>query len=614
MNVLLHAKQARAPAGARAPSRTRSRPARAGAPRSRPRSAGSRPRRPRPSGPPGAQQQAAAGSAAAEAAASGRHAARRARRSARRAAGRSRTRSCCASQAARTCTPNSAGASGYYQIMPEHLEAVRRHRTGRLPGEQGRAGRGREPDLERRRRRVELGLRRDRRHPLTGRPPAGHNLRAVSRAVKGGLVAAILIGALALRVAEVQRHLLPPAQRRRLVPDAGEPDRPHRRLLAEAQPGLGRRRHARPDRLLRARLPVLPGAGRPHRRPRDAARRRDPSRPDRPGGARDDHGGADRAGRARAVRRDRRPDRAGARRGLPGADRAVGTLVAENLLTVFVLAAVYAGAAGPPGARSARTRVRVDRRRRRAHRAGDAHPRERRSCSLIPLIPAVWTGPAAPRRPRSLAAPALLLATTALTILPWTIRNAVVMHRFIPVSDETGITLVGTYNPASAADPDGALQVADLLRHPGRARADPRGPLHDRAAARREARAPGAPLHRGPPVLARSWSRSTTPCGCSSSRARSPGSASAAAISLPTSTARVGVFSFWIAVPARARRRVHPAGPERAEMGLGRAAAARAQRGARQRRDAALPRAGRPVPDPAGGGGAGDRGGGSRGG
>jgi hypothetical protein len=38
-----------------------------------------------------------------------------------------------------------------------------------------------------------------------------------------------------------------------------------------------------------------------------------------------------------------------------------------------------------------------------------------------------------------------------LAIAPWTIRNALVMHRFIGVSDETGVTLVGTYNPASAA-------------------------------------------------------------------------------------------------------------------------------------------------------------------
>jgi hypothetical protein len=39
-----------------------------------------------------------------------------------------------------------------------------------------------------------------------------------------------------------------------------------------------------------------------------------------------------------------------------------------------------------------------------------------------------------------------------LVIVPWTIRNALVMHTFIPVSDETGITLVGTYNAASAAN------------------------------------------------------------------------------------------------------------------------------------------------------------------
>jgi hypothetical protein len=38
----------------------------------------------------------------------------------------------------------------------------------------------------------------------------------------------------------------------------------------------------------------------------------------------------------------------------------------------------------------------------------------------------------------------------ALMILPWTIRNAVELHHFIPVADETGITLRGTYNPASA--------------------------------------------------------------------------------------------------------------------------------------------------------------------
>jgi 4-amino-4-deoxy-L-arabinose transferase-like glycosyltransferase len=123
-----------------------------------------------------------------------------------------------------------------------------------------------------------------------------------------------------------------------------------------------------------------------------------------------------------------------------------GTLVAENLLTPLVLAAVYAG-------------LRV----RRAGRTRSAFAwvagagvltglatltHENAVVIVLPLIAAVWG-----RKPHSLAAPALLIASTALAILPWTIRNAEVMHRFIPVSDETGITLVGTYNAASAANP-----------------------------------------------------------------------------------------------------------------------------------------------------------------
>ncbi len=63
-----------------------------------------------------------------------------------------------------------------------------------------------------------------------------------------------------------------------------------------------------------------------------------------------------------------------------------------------------------------------------------------------------WAGQGERRRWKALVAPALLVAATALTIAPWTIRNAVVLHRLIPVSDETGITLAGTYNPTSAAD------------------------------------------------------------------------------------------------------------------------------------------------------------------
>jgi 4-amino-4-deoxy-L-arabinose transferase-like glycosyltransferase len=62
---------------------------------------------------------------------------------------------------------------------------------------------------------------------------------------------------------------------------------------------------------------------------------------------------------------------------------------------------------------------------------------------LVALLPAVW---------RTRRAPALLVAATALTVAPWMIRDAVVLHTFVPVSDETGMSLAGTYNPTSAAD------------------------------------------------------------------------------------------------------------------------------------------------------------------
>ena len=70
---------------------------------------------------------------------------------------------------------------------------------------------------------------------------------------------------------------------------------------------------------------------------------------------------------------------------------------------------------------------------------------------ILPLGLAVWT--ARPRRhPRALVAPVLLVTCAVLTVAPWTIRNALVVHRFVPVSTEIGYTLAGTYNQASRAD------------------------------------------------------------------------------------------------------------------------------------------------------------------
>jgi 4-amino-4-deoxy-L-arabinose transferase-like glycosyltransferase len=129
-----------------------------------------------------------------------------------------------------------------------------------------------------------------------------------------------------------------------------------------------------------------------------------------------------------------------------------GTLVAENLLIVLELAAVW-------------TALRV-RRARRPYAwiaatgvlTGLATLTHQNAILLlIPFAPAAWS--VARREPdrtrpraRALAAPTILLILTCCaTIAPWTIRNAIELHHFVPVSDEAGITLVGTYNPDSAA-------------------------------------------------------------------------------------------------------------------------------------------------------------------
>jgi 4-amino-4-deoxy-L-arabinose transferase-like glycosyltransferase len=65
---------------------------------------------------------------------------------------------------------------------------------------------------------------------------------------------------------------------------------------------------------------------------------------------------------------------------------------------------------------------------------------------VVPLAIAVWT-----LRPRfggvALAQPALMVGATLVLLAPWTIRNAIELHAFIPLSTQDGIALERSFNP-----------------------------------------------------------------------------------------------------------------------------------------------------------------------
>lgn len=75
-------------------------------------------------------------------------------------------------------------------------------------------------------------------------------------------------------------------------------------------------------------------------------------------------------------------------------------------------------------------------------------------------------------RPRlsleSAVRPALLVACAALVVVPWTIRNAIELDAFVPVTDQAGVALGGQYNDVAKANdwswvgPWGVPAFADL--------------------------------------------------------------------------------------------------------------------------------------------------------
>ncbi|MGI8715778.1 MAG: ArnT family glycosyltransferase [Solirubrobacteraceae bacterium] len=212
-----------------------------------------------------------------------------------------------------------------------------------------------------------------------------------------------------------------------------------------------------------------------------------------------------------------------------------GTLVAENLLIVLELAAVWAAL----------------RARRSAHAyrwiaatgllTGLATLTHQNAILLVlPLGFAVW--PAGGSRARGAL---LLVVTIAAMIAPWTIRNSVELHRLIPVSDEAGITLVGTYNPNSAAVRAIPYKWrffwdipsdSGLVRTAGRYAEPALGDRLQSQALRYVSAHPLSPLDAGWHNLVRMLELEGTPAW----------HASALAIGLPVGVAHTGVIAFWI--------------------------------------------------------------------
>lgn len=218
------------------------------------------------------------------------------------------------------------------------------------------------------------------------------------------------------------------------------------------------------------------------------------------------------------------------------------TLVAENLMTLLVLAALWA----------ALRAYRAERPYRWVALAGvlTGLATLTHVNSIVLVVPVGIAAAGLVRGGRQVArrrlAPvALFIAVTALALSPWLIRDAVELHQFVPVADEAGYTLVGTYNAASAAQRQIPYKWRVFYKIPG----EPTSVTHPSAttetalSSRLEHQAftyigkhPLSPLA----VLYHNTRRLLELEGTFTWEA------SASSIGIPVATAKIGVFSFWL--------------------------------------------------------------------
>jgi 4-amino-4-deoxy-L-arabinose transferase-like glycosyltransferase len=100
-----------------------------------------------------------------------------------------------------------------------------------------------------------------------------------------------------------------------------------------------------------------------------------------------------------------------------------------------------------------------------------------RSVGILVALPVgalVWTG-----RPRwsvqALKAPLAVLAVAGAVLVPWTVRNAVKLHSFVPISTEAGGAFAGTYNSYARSRSDfPGYWEPPVVAYLALARADPK--------------------------------------------------------------------------------------------------------------------------------------------
>jgi 4-amino-4-deoxy-L-arabinose transferase-like glycosyltransferase len=213
-------------------------------------------------------------------------------------------------------------------------------------------------------------------------------------------------------------------------------------------------------------------------------------------------------------------------------------MVAENLLTMLTLAAVYSAL------RALRDHGRLRWLIACGIFVGLATLAHTNAILLVLPLAFAMTNLAGVGKSRRIAGPLALVGVTLITLLPWLIRDQVVMNRFIPVSDEAGIALVGTYNKASpSADPPYRSSYYANLSEFHALAAQAHNMTEPQLSSRLVTKAadyigehPAAPL-------AAAWHNTLRLLELEGSFAWR---ASAASIGISAGAARIGVIGFWV--------------------------------------------------------------------